>query len=58
MPAPPHDPGVDLDDDQGMPEVEDHQEASAERPAPTSAPVLPFARRDRLYSRYRMELRD
>ena len=56
MPAPPHDPGVDPDDDQGMPDAEDHQETGAERHAPTSALVPPFARRGRLDTRYRMEL--
>ena len=55
MPAPPHDPGVDPDDDQAMPDVENHQEAGAERPAPAGAPILPFARRGRLDSRLRME---
>ena len=45
MPTPvPHDPGVDLDDDQGMVDAEDHQEASA--------------RRGRHDARYRMELGD
>ena len=39
MPAPPLDPGVDLDDDQGMPDAEDHQEADAERLAAVGAPV-------------------
>ena len=34
MSAPPHDPGVDLDDDEGMLDAKDHQEAGAERPAP------------------------
>ena len=52
---PPNDPSVDHDDDQDMPDDEDH-EASAERPAPTGASVLPFARRDRLDSILRMEL--
>ena len=37
MPAPPHDLSVDLDDDQDMPDVEDHQEAGTERPAPAGA---------------------
>ena len=59
MPTPPHNPGVDLGDhDQGMPDVEDHQEASAERPAPAGAPVPHFARRGLLDTRYRMELGD
>ena len=45
MPTPvPHDLGVDLDDDQGMPDAEDHQEAGA--------------RRNRHYARYQMELGD
>ena len=55
MPVPPHDLGVDPDDDQDMPDVEDH-EVGAERPTPTGAPVLPFSRCDRLDSRYMMEL--
>ena len=58
MPAPAHDPGVDPDDDQGMPDVEDHQEADVERLAPAGAPVSPFARCGRLDARYRMELGD
>ena len=53
MPTPPHDPGVDLDDDQGMPDVEDHQEAGVERHAPAGAPVPPFSRRNRPDTRYR-----
>ena len=44
MSAPPHDLGVDFDDDQGMPDAEDHQEADA--------------RRSRLDARYQMELGD
>ena len=44
MSAPPHDPGVDPNDDQGMPDVEDHQEAGA--------------RHGRLDARYRMDLGD
>ena len=56
MLAPPHDPGVDPNDDQDMSYVEDHQEADAERPAPAGAPILPFARRGSLDSKYRMEL--
>ena len=56
MPDPPYDLGVDPDDDQGMPDVEGHQEAGAEKHAPASAPIPPFARRDRLDTRYRMEL--
>ena len=43
---PPNDIGVDPDDDQGMPDAEDHQEVGAERHAPTDAPVPPFSRRD------------
>ena len=58
MPAPPHDPCVDLDDDQDIPDAEDHQEVGAERPTPTGAPVPPFARHSRLDNRYRMELGD
>ena len=56
--TPPHDPGMDPDDDQGMPDVEDHQEASAERHTPVGASVLPFARHSRPDTRYRMELGD
>ena len=58
MPTPPHDPGVDPDDDQGMPDAEDHEEASVERHAPAGAPILPFARCGQLDTRYRMELGD
>ena len=58
MLAPQHDPGVDPDDDQDMPDAEDHQEVCAERPAPVGAVVPPFARRGQLDSRYRMELGD
>ena len=58
MPKPPHDPSVDPNDDQGMPNAKDHQEAGAERPAPAGALVLPFARRGRLDTRYMMELGD
>ena len=58
MLAPPHDPCVDPDDDQGMPNVEDHQEASAERPDPVGVLVPPFSRHGRLDSEYRMELGD
>ena len=54
MLAPPHDLGVDPDDDQGMPDAEDYQEASAKRHAPASAPVPPFARHGRLDTRYMM----
>ena len=41
MPPPPPDPGVDPDEDEGMPDiVEDHQEVGPDqRPAPTGAPV-------------------
>ena len=39
-----HDPSVDPDDDQGMPDAEDHQEVGA--------------RRGRLDARYQMELGD
>ena len=55
MPPPPPDPGVDLDDDEVMPDAEDHQEAGADqRPALAGAPV-----RGRLGdTRYRMELGD
>ena len=60
MPEPPHDPGVDPDDDQDMAYANDHdQEVGGERHAPhAGAPVLPFARRGRPNTRYRMELRD
>ena len=54
--APPHDPGVDPDDDEGMLDVEDHQEASAERHALGGVQILPFARCGRLDTRYMMEL--
>ena len=54
MSAPPHDLGVDPDDDKGMPDAEDHQEAGLERPDPVGVPVLPFSRRGRLDTRYRM----
>ena len=50
MPAPPHDRGVDPNDGQGMLDTKDHQETSAERPALTRAPVVPFARCGRLDS--------
>ena len=56
MLATPHDLGVDPDDNQGMPDAENHQEASAQRHAPTSASIPPFARHDRLDTRYKMEL--
>ena len=55
MPVPSNNLGVDLDDDQDMADAEDH-EAGADRLAPTSASILPFARRGRLDSRLRMEL--
>ena len=60
MSEPPHNPGVDLDDDQKMAYAEDHgQEASGERHAPhAGASVPPFARRGRLDTRYMMELGD
>ena len=54
---PQNDPGVDLDDDQDMLDVDDH-EAGAKRLAPVGAPILPFSRRGRLNARYRMELGD
>ena len=55
MLPPPPDPGVDIDDDEGMPDAEDHQEVGADqRPAPAGAPL-----RGRLNdARYRMELGD
>ena len=37
MPAPPYDLSVDPDNDQGMPDAEDHQEADAERPTTAGA---------------------
>ena len=56
MPAPPHDPGVDPDDDQGMQDAEDHQEAGADqRPTPAGALVRGQRLSD---ARYRMELGD
>ena len=58
MPAPPHDPGVDPDDDQGIPDAKDHQEAGAKRPAPAGVSVPPFARCSPLDTTYRMELGD
>ena len=42
--GPPHDPGVDPDDDQGMSDAEDHQEAGAEGPTPDGVMVPPFSR--------------
>ena len=54
---PPNDPGVDLDHDQDMENVEDH-EAGADRPAPTGASVPPFAKHGSLHNRLRMELGD
>ena len=57
MSAPPNDPGVDLDDDQDIPDADDH-EAGVERPAPAGAPVRPFSRCGRLDSKNRMELGD
>ena len=56
MPAPPHDPVVDLDGNQDMPDVEDHQEAGAESFALAGVSIPPFSRHVRLDSRYRMEL--
>ena len=41
-----------------MPDAEDHEEASAERPSLAGAPVPPFARHDRLNNKFRMELGD
>ena len=49
---------MDPDDDQGMPDVEDHQETGAERPALAGAPIPPSSRCGRLDTRYRMELGD
>ena len=50
MPDPPHDPGVDPDDDLDMADAEDDHDqdeaGASERHAPAhGAPVLPFARR-------------
>ena len=66
MSGPPHDPGVDPDDDdQDMADVrDDHEEDEvggvAERRAdphvPHGAPIPPFARRGRTETKYRMEL--
>ena len=61
MPAPPNDIGVYPDDDQDMADAKDdldEDEASAvEKHAPAhGAPVLPFAKRGRLDTRYRMDL--
>ena len=60
MPTPPHDLGVDLDDNQDMADAEDHdQEAGGERHAPhVGTPVPPFCRHGRPDTRYRMELAD
>ena len=59
MPPPPLDPGVDPDDDEGMPDSKDHQEAGVDqRHAPAGAPIPPFARSGQLDTRYRMELGD
>ena len=60
MSKPPHDPGVDPDDDQDMADTEAHdQEVDGERHAPhAGALVLPFSRHGRPNIRYRMELRD
>ena len=55
--TPSNDLGVDADDDQDMVDVEDH-EVGADKPAPASAPVPPFARRSRPDSRFRLELGD
>ena len=60
MLEPPHDPGVDPDGDQDMADAKAHdQEATGERHAPhAGASVLPFARRSRPDTRYRMDLGD
>ena len=42
MSAPPHDPSVDPDDDQGMLDVEDHQGVGVERHAPAGVPISHF----------------
>ena len=56
---PPHDPGMDPDDDQHMANVEDHdQEAGAERHGSVGVPIPPFSRHGRLDTRHRMELGD
>ena len=57
MPTPPIDPSVDLDDEQDMPDAEDH-EVGLERPSLASALVPPFARHSRLDIRLRMDLGD
>ena len=49
---------MDLDDDQGMPDDEVHQEVDAKRPTLVGVPVPSFVRHGRLDSRYRMELGD
>ena len=49
---------MDLVDNQAMPDAKDHQEACAERHAPTSALVPNFARHGRPDTRYKMELGD
>ena len=54
MPPPPHDLGVDLDDNEGIPNAKDHQEVSADRTTPAGALV-----HNRLNdARYRMKLGD
>ena len=58
MTKPPHDLGVDPNDDQGMPNFEDHQEVGAERHALVGAPISPFATRGRIDIRYRMDFGD
>ena len=57
MSEPPHDPGVDPDDDQDMADAKDHDqdEVSVERHPPNGASVPPFARHGRPETRYRME---
>ena len=63
MPDPPHDLGVDPDDDQDMADAEDDHDQdeadAAERHAPAhGAPILPFSKHGQPETRYRMELGD
>ena len=46
VPVPPHDPGADPNDDQGMLDVEDHHEGGVDKHSPTSMLVPPFSRGD------------
>ena len=58
MSEPPHDLGVDPDDDQDMANAKyhDQDETDAKRHALVGAPIPPFARHSRPDTRYRMEL--